>query len=238
METSDESTNKVKRIDDPTEPAPQRRPIPSVLKRSADGAKPPPSFTWPLATPKPTPPIARTPVGARVAIPAVVRPTAPTPMRAPRGTDAPPSRVETAPAPAPVPVPVPVPVIVIPALVPAPVIVAPTPAPVIVAPTPTPAPVIVAPTPIPVPAEQLPTTFGSGMLQARARRAKPIAARDELANIPAAPTFGAGVLQARANGTKKVVIAFVVAIVTIAALCMAMRGGSHHTPAPATTQQP
>jgi hypothetical protein len=76
------------------------------------------------------------------------------------------------------------------------------------------------------------------MLQARTRRAKPSVARDELSNLAPATTFGAGVLQARASGGKKLVIAFVVAVATIAGLCVAMRGGSNHASAPATTQQP
>ena len=224
METSDESTNKVKRIDDPTEAPPQRRPIPSVLGRSATAAKPAPTFTWPLATPKPVPPIARTPVGAKVAVPAVVRPAIPATPRTPRGTDAPPARVEAKPIEAPPPRIEPTPI--------APVIEIAAP----IAPKPS-APVIEIAAPVEQPAPA-PASFGSSMLQARTRRAKPSVSREEVANVPAAPAFGAGMLQARKRGGKKLVIAFVVAVATIAALSIALRGGSNHAPAPVTTQQP
>jgi hypothetical protein len=235
METSDESTNKVKRIDDPTEAPPQRRPIPSVLGRSATAAKPAPTFTWPLATPKPVPPIARTPVGAKVAVPAVVRPAIPATPRTPRGTDAPPARVEAKPIEAPPPRIEPTPI--------APVIeiaapIAPKPsAPVIEIAAKPSAPVIEIAAPVEQPAPA-PASFGSSMLQARTRRAKPSVSREEVANVPAAPAFGAGMLQARKRGGKKLVIAFVVAVATIAALSIALRGGSNHAPAPVTTQQP
>jgi hypothetical protein len=245
METSDESTNKVKRIDDPTEAAPKRRPIPSVLDRSAAAAKPAPTFTWPLATPKPVQPIARTPVGAKIAVPAVVRPTIPATPRAPRGTDAPPARVQAKPI-----EPVIEPVVerkpIAPVIEPAAPRVEPKPiAPVIeaapprVEAKPIAAVVVEAPEPVePVEPPAPAVSFGSSMLQARTRRAKPSVSRDDVADVPAAPAFGAGMLQARKRGGKTLVIAFVVAVATIAALFVALRGGSNHAPAPVTTQQP
>ncbi len=229
METSDESTNKVKRIDDTMERPPQPRPIPSVLHRNANAVdpKPAPTFTWPLSTSKPSP--APRPSAPRLAMPAVVRPApavASAPVRAPRGTDAPPPRVEARPSAIPAPV---APPVEAKPIVPVIEIAAPV------------APPMPARAPATLAAEQpvtAPAAFGSGMLQARTRRAKPSIARDDVPALPPATTFGAGVLQARASGTKKLVIAFVVAVATIAALCMAMRGGSTRAPAPATTQQP